>query len=379
MIEGVEPGVGGLLAQTRQAKGMTTAEVAEKLKLTARQIEAIEGEEYDKLPAAVFVRGFIRNYARLLGLDADRLLAAMGEAQGATATITAPSEGVTISSSPLKRWMIYLIGGAALFLLLVALLYEWLSTGEDSFVVQPVTPETTVPASGSADTVTPVTPPSLVTPAPLDAGTMPVPGTPTQTTPAEPIGASVPATAPATAPAPSTSVPSPVSAPSPAPAVVPGTVQPSAPPARAPQATMQQSVPPSPPAVVTRPQATMQQSMPPSPPVAVPRPQAQTQSNNPYLAAVTSPPVQAKPPAQPAAVQGMLRFSTDDESWVQVVDGAGKRSSQLIMRGSPATISGTPPFQIVVGNAAVVSLRYNDQNIDLRPHTGVKVARLTLQ
>lgn len=360
MIEGVEPGVGGLLAQTRQAKGMTTAEVAEKLKLTARQIEAIEGEEYDKLPAAVFVRGFIRNYARLLGLDADQLLAAMGEAQGATATITAPSEGVTISSSPLKRWMIYLIGGAALFLLLVALLYEWLSTGEDSFVVQPVTPETTVPASGSADTVTPVTPPSLVTPAPLDAGTMPAPGTPTQTTPAEPIGAPVPATAPATAPAPSTSVPPPVSAPSPAPAVVPGTLQPSAPPARAPQ-------------------ATMQQSMPTSPPVAVPRPQAQTQSNNPYLAAVTSPPVQAKPPAQPAAVQGMLRFSTDDESWVQVVDGAGKRSSQLIMRGSPATISGTPPFQIVVGNAAVVSLRYNDQNIDLRPHTGVKVARLTLQ
>lgn len=352
MTEGAEPSVGGLLAQARQAKGMTTAEVADKLKLTARQIEAIEAEEYDKLPAAVFVRGFIRNYARLLGLDADQLLASMGEAQGATTTITAPSEGVTISSSPLKRWMIYLVGGAVLFLLLVALLYEWLSAGETSYVVQPETPATALPAPGPTDTVTPVSPPALAPAAP-DAGALPAPGAPTQSPSGDTTGTPVPPALP-NAPA---SAPTPAATPTPAPASMPPTATPPAAPARAPAP----------------------QSATPGQPVAMPQPQPQAQPSNPYLSALPARPGPVKPAPQNASAQAVLRFSTDDESWVQVVDGAGKRSSQLIMRGSGAMISGTPPFQVVVGNAAVVTLRYNDQNIDLRPYTGVKVARLTLE
>jgi cytoskeleton protein RodZ len=43
------------------------SDVAAKLKLTARQIEALEQEDFSHLPSEVFVRGFVRNYARLVG------------------------------------------------------------------------------------------------------------------------------------------------------------------------------------------------------------------------------------------------------------------------------------------------------------------------
>jgi cytoskeleton protein RodZ len=42
-------------------------------------------------------------------------------------------------------------------------------------------------------------------------------------------------------------------------------------------------------------------------------------------------------------------------------------------------VSGKPPFQIVIGNAAKVELRYDDRQIDLKPYTRAEVARLTLE
>ena len=45
---------------------------------------------------------------------------------------------------------------------------------------------------------------------------------------------------------------------------------------------------------------------------------------------------------------------------------------------SRQTLRGRPPFQMVIGNAQSVKLRYEDRNIDLQPYTRVDVARLTL-
>lgn len=65
---------GEALRQARESRGLSVAEVAGTLKLTSRQVEAIETEELDQLPGIAFARGFIRNYARLLGLDPAPLL-----------------------------------------------------------------------------------------------------------------------------------------------------------------------------------------------------------------------------------------------------------------------------------------------------------------
>ncbi len=74
------PGVaasGVALKQAREARNLGIAEVAATLKLTPRQIEAIEGEAFDQLPGSAFARGFVRNYARYLGLDPSPLLERM--------------------------------------------------------------------------------------------------------------------------------------------------------------------------------------------------------------------------------------------------------------------------------------------------------------
>lgn len=61
--------LGILLRQARVQKGMSVGEVAECLKLPARQIEAIESGSYDGMPEAVFVKGFLTSYGRLLDID----------------------------------------------------------------------------------------------------------------------------------------------------------------------------------------------------------------------------------------------------------------------------------------------------------------------
>lgn len=65
---------GSVLSDARQRQGLSVADVARQLKLGVRQIEALEADDYKSLPRITFVRGFIRNYAKLLQIDAEPLL-----------------------------------------------------------------------------------------------------------------------------------------------------------------------------------------------------------------------------------------------------------------------------------------------------------------
>lgn len=68
---------GADLARYREARGWTILEVADQLNLAARQIAALEADNYAALPAIAIVRGFIRAYAKLLKVDPVALLANM--------------------------------------------------------------------------------------------------------------------------------------------------------------------------------------------------------------------------------------------------------------------------------------------------------------
>ena len=70
---------GALLRAAREAAGLSVAAVAQQLKLAPRQVAALEEGDFTKLPGRTFVRGFMRNYARLLQLDSDAVLAALPE------------------------------------------------------------------------------------------------------------------------------------------------------------------------------------------------------------------------------------------------------------------------------------------------------------
>jgi cytoskeleton protein RodZ len=71
----VQPGPGSRLAKARAAANMTVEEVATNLNLTLGAVRALERDATDELPPPVFVRGYIKNYARLVGLRGDDLVA----------------------------------------------------------------------------------------------------------------------------------------------------------------------------------------------------------------------------------------------------------------------------------------------------------------
>jgi cytoskeleton protein RodZ len=74
--------VGDTLRRTRLKRNLELAEISNELKISTRMLQAIEEDQYDKLPGGVFVRSFVRQYARLLGLDEEEIAGRMEQAMG---------------------------------------------------------------------------------------------------------------------------------------------------------------------------------------------------------------------------------------------------------------------------------------------------------
>lgn len=66
---------GERLAAERQRLNLSVGDMAERLRLQSRQVVALERAQFDMLPALTFVRGYVRNYAKAVGLEAEPLLA----------------------------------------------------------------------------------------------------------------------------------------------------------------------------------------------------------------------------------------------------------------------------------------------------------------
>ncbi|MEJ2619778.1 MAG: DUF4115 domain-containing protein [Candidatus Thiodiazotropha sp.] len=71
-----QQGPGSLLKKARERHGFSAASVAAQLHLQIDIVNALERDDYDSLPGPVFVQGYLRNYARLLGLREDVVVAA---------------------------------------------------------------------------------------------------------------------------------------------------------------------------------------------------------------------------------------------------------------------------------------------------------------
>ena len=71
---GNEISCGELLARTRQEKDLNTEEIAKELRINVSIIEMMEGNEFQSIGAPVFVKGYLRQYANILGLSADSIL-----------------------------------------------------------------------------------------------------------------------------------------------------------------------------------------------------------------------------------------------------------------------------------------------------------------
>ena len=69
--------IGEQLRRAREQHGSTLADIAQTLKLSQRQVAALESGDWTALPGQTFIRGFVRNYVRLLGMAPDHLKGAL--------------------------------------------------------------------------------------------------------------------------------------------------------------------------------------------------------------------------------------------------------------------------------------------------------------
>ena len=84
--------------------------------------------------------------------------------------------------------------------------------------------------------------------------------------------------------------------------------------------------------------------------------------------------------ASAAPGDATLLLTYQGRSWTEIRDRSGQLVvSRLVASGSVKPVRGAPPFDIVLGNAHVVTLVYRGKSVDLSPYTRQNVARLTLQ
>ena len=120
--------VGVALREAREQMGLNLADVANRLKFAPRQIEALEQDDFARLPEIAFVRGFVRSYAKLLQLDPAPLLAALPQSPAQTGLPAASMEKeVRFPDAYAMRRQNYIWLAAGLAVAAALGLFVWLS------------------------------------------------------------------------------------------------------------------------------------------------------------------------------------------------------------------------------------------------------------
>ncbi|AVX90907.1 MULTISPECIES: helix-turn-helix domain-containing protein [Pseudomonas] len=327
---------GETLRQARESNGWSLAEVALKLNLTVTSLSNLEAGAFDKLPGHTFARGYIRAYAKLLGMDQTVLVQQFDQSTGTDSqgsnvhALGRIEEPVRVSHTILR---------IVSLLLLVAVIgggFVWWQdqTSQRSKDVTSLAPEhVEVEGADGTTQIHPIDEPEdqAVAEGQAEGATalaLPQSETTAESTGAEPVA---PATAPA-APA-ATTPAAPVHTPAPA-VAAPATPAPNAPATPAPTVTA------------------------------------------PVVAATPAPTAEA---AVPAAGDGQVQLQFTADCWAQVTDGRGKvLFSGLKHKGDSVSVSGKPPLAVRLGVARAAQVSYNGQPVDIAPFTSGETARLKL-
>lgn len=164
---GATPDIWASLRQAREALGLSVGDVSAHLKLTVRQIDAIERGDLTALPGAAFARGFVRNYARFLGLDQTLFVQAMesGSAVGGDVLAGQMSPG-GLGTMPFKgsgsfASLPMALGVFALLVLLsLGAYFKWFESRDEDLLARLQPDVSSTEASGVVQTT--VTAPTVV-------------------------------------------------------------------------------------------------------------------------------------------------------------------------------------------------------------------------
>ncbi|WP_460927127.1 RodZ domain-containing protein [Pseudomonas sp. MC6] len=329
---------GETLRQARESNGWSLAEVALKLNLTVTSLSNLEAGAFDKLPGHTFARGYIRAYAKLLGMDQTVLVQQFDQSTGTDSqgsnvhALGRIEEPVRVSHTILRivslLLLIAVIGGGFVWwqdqtslrskdLTSLAPEHVEVEGADGTTQIHPIDePEDQAVEENQADTSTALALPQSETTAESTGAEATTPAT----TPAAPVAPAATTTAPAHTPAPVVATPA--------------TPAPNAPATPAPTTTA-----------------------PVAPATAAPTAEA----------------------TAPVAGDGQVQLQFSADCWAQVTDGRGKVIfSGLKHKGDSVSVSGKPPLSVRLGVARAAQVSYNGQPVDIAPFTSGETARLKL-
>lgn len=297
-------GMGARLRRAREAAGISVEDAAAQLRLSPRQVLALESEQFELLPGRTFVRGFVKNYARLLELDPEPLLVLAGQNLDSPVLqpIAAGMGVIPAEHSGPAAWQKWAILAMLVTAIIAGAGYEWWQRQASRGPIPPA-------GGTSAGSSLANSPEVKELPTPPSSGCLPQ--IETQVKPAPEL--SQPASSPIKADI--------------------------APKGAAIEALVNKAAP-----------------------------------------AAAKPVPAAPPPSAKVAVgAGKIGLQFSETSWVEVRDRGGQiLLSQHYGAGQHALVSGEPPFEIIVGNAAATRISYDGKTVDLSPHARQNVARITL-
>lgn len=330
-----QDGPGKRLRRGREQQGLELERAAALLHLSEEKLIALEADDYQDLPGAVFVQGYLRNYARLLNMPVEPLL---GMFHKLNKDYDRPPElhisqvrHEVRSSHLLVRLMTWLI-----VIVLIALVVIWWR-GYLQWPLSMSPPAEQTPAAVFAEPQ----PAEEQVPSPeADSAYLAVPDDTGQAT--------------LSLPRPAETVPSLADAPT----------EPSSEPDN--PVLLDSTAPPLP-------EPGSGSILLPLPAAPAADEQAQAPLASTEVIAVPSP----EPAVTPAAGRIVVTFS--DTSWTEIRDASGSfKILGEVGAGTRRVLGGRPPYKVVLGNAAGVSITVDGKPFDLTPHVRGKVARFSL-
>ncbi|QLI82784.1 helix-turn-helix domain-containing protein [Chitinibacter fontanus] len=145
---------GRQLRAAREALGLTVEDVAGQLKLSRRQVQALEQEAFDELPSNLFIRGFVRNYARLVQIDPAPLIDYLANVLPGEAAQESPSSVSIEVGQSFPEMRSSTRSSSSTLIVVVALLGVFLGVGGVYwYLQQPSTPEVALPELNAPEAI----------------------------------------------------------------------------------------------------------------------------------------------------------------------------------------------------------------------------------
>lgn len=165
-MPGAPDALGERFRAAREARGLALSDVADQIRIRSVYLAAIEEENWSTIGAPVYVRGFLRTYARFVGIDPEEAVAAFNRTQPASGTgqpISARADGSEEEEGRRRGPLLIWVAATVAVLLIAFVVYNELTMRRPAVTASAVSALPSAAASASAS-------PAPATPAPLPAG-----------------------------------------------------------------------------------------------------------------------------------------------------------------------------------------------------------------